>query len=359
MAVMVLTLGLGLAPAQAGSGQPGGGPPGGGLLGLPTSIPLGPLQLPLLPPIQLPAIPLPAIPLPAIPGLTAPPGPAGGPLAPDGLGAYRGLGGWVSLYGYGSPGDPAPDAIVSQMAGRGVQTLFVQTARWNSGADLDDPAQLGGLIDAAHAQGMKVVGWYLPGFANLATDIRRSEAVLTYVSPGGGRFDGFAADVEDHSATATLQQFNAGITAYAQALRAAVPVGTTLGAIVPDARNNQRAPAHWAGFPWPQIGADFDVVEPMAYWSVTKPNATCLRTSLDVTAYMDAVISTTESLMGVARPIAPMGGISNCVTRQEVSQYVAALQAHGALGGGLYDFWTLQARPDAGALWSDLAALKG
>ncbi|HEU5001286.1 MAG TPA: hypothetical protein VFW71_00715 [Actinomycetota bacterium] len=348
-ALLALILLVGVTPAWADGGQPGGG-----LLGLPTSIPLGPLQLPLLPPIQLPNIQL-----PAIPGLTAPGSAAAGPLAPDGLAAYRGLGAWISLYGYGNPGDPAPDAIVSQMASRGVQTIFVQTARWTSGGDLDFPGALGALIDDAHAQGMKVVGWYLPGFANVTTDIRRSAAVLTYVSPGGGRFDGFAADIEDHGATGSLQQFNAGITAYAQGLRAAVPAGTTLGAIVPDARNDKRAPAHWAGFPWPQIGADFDVVEPMAYWTVTKANATCQKVSMDVTAYMDDVIATTESLMGVTRPMAPMGGISNCVTQPEVTQYVAALQAHGAIGGGLYDFWSLQARPDAGTLWSDLAGLRG
>ncbi|MGH2717849.1 MAG: hypothetical protein ACRDJU_04640, partial [Actinomycetota bacterium] len=215
----------------------------------------------------------------------------------------------------------------------------------------------GELIDEAHAQGLKVVGWYLPGFGNDATDVQRSLAVLTYTSPGGGHFDGFAADIEDHGDTATTAQFNSGIIAYAQALRAAVPVGTILGAIVPDAKNNERAPAHWAGFPWPQIADNFDVILPMSYWSVTKSPSSCLSTQVDVTSYMNQVVSTTDSLMGQSKPLAPMGGIADCDTAKEISEYVGVLQATGAIGGGLYDFPTLQARSDATGLWSELQPL--
>lgn len=318
---------------------------------LPTTLPLPPLALPGLPVVQLPPLSLPPI---NLPGAPAPPATT---TAPAGNAAYAGLGAWIDLYHYGTAADDAPATVVASIAAHGARTLYIETARWNSTAPLDHPAALGGFLDAAHASGLRVVGWYMPGFADTARDVARSVAVMDFSSPGGQHFDGFAADIEDRSATRTQDQFNAGIAAYAQAVRSAVPAGTTLGAIVPDARNNQRAPAHWAGFPWSAIGDNFDVVLPMAYWSVTKSTRTCLSTQMDVTAYINQVIDLTDALMGRSRPIAPMGGIASCDTSQEVAQYVATLAARGAVGGGLYDFYATEANPHAGTLWSELAGL--
>ena len=345
--------GLGARSFAAGSQDSSGPAPSL----LPTTLTLPPISLPALP-LGLPSVPpvqLPPVALPALPPLIGPQTAAA--TAPAGLGAYRGLAGWVDLYHYGVPGAPSPAAAVAQMAARRVHTLYIETARWNSGGDLDHPADLGAYLDAAHTHGMQVVGWYLPGFADIATDVRRSQAVLGFLSATGQRFDGFAADIEDRSATGTLSRFNNGITAYSQALRGAVAPGTVLGAIVPDAKNNERAPAHWAGFPWSQIGASYDVVVPMAYWSVNKNRATCLSNQMDVTSYINEVIDRTTAALGQSRPIAPMGGISNCDTQQEVAQYVSTLRARGAIGGGLYDFELLEARADAGTLWAALDGL--
>jgi len=73
--------------------------------------------------------------------------------------------------------------------------------------------------------------------------------------------------VTDLPATEVLSRFNAGIAEYSSRLRQ-LEGGATLGAIVPDAKNNQRAPEYWAGFPWPQIAARYDVVLPMASWAL-------------------------------------------------------------------------------------------
>jgi hypothetical protein len=358
-ACALLTLGIvgGFGARSFAAGTSGtGAPPTQGLL--PTTVSLPPISLSPLP-APLPAVPpvdVPPVTLPALPPLI---GSASSAVASAGRGAYRGLGAWVDLYHYGVAGSPPPASVVAEMAGRGVRTIYIETARWTSAGDLDHPAELGAFLDAAHARGLKVVGWYLPGFADTGTDVRRSLAVLTFTSPGGQHFDGFAADIEDRSATATQDQFNAGIATYAKALRSAVAPGTTLGAIVPDAKNDERAPAHWAGFPWPQIGDSFDVVLPMAYWSVTKYQSTCLATQMDVTSYINEVIDETDALMGQSKPIAPMGGISNCDTQQEVAEYVSTLRARGAIGGGLYDFELLEARPDAGTIWGELSGLNG
>ena len=266
---------------------------------------------------------------------------------------FWGLGSWVDLYDYGHPGNASPEAIIDEMAARGVRTAYVQTARWNTPQDIVDPGAVGGFIQRAHDRGMKVVGWYMPGFADLDLDIRRSMAVLQYTSPRGDRFDGMAPDIEDRAAVGgSRDSFNAGIVAYSQRLRAAVPQGTILAAIVPDAKNNERAPNRWAGFPWPEIARDYDVVMPMAYWSVAKPLRGCTQIQSDAGAYTREVMDKTLRLMGTARPIHIIGGIADCVTPEEVHGYVEAALQTGAIGGGLYDWATNNSNGARETLWS-------
>jgi hypothetical protein len=233
------------------------------------------------------------------------------------------------------------------------------------------------------------VGWYVPGFGDIDHDVRASLAVLAYTSPGGQHFDGFAADIEDRSAivqatrrtvtvtvpwhrgcgrtcTATtvvdapavdvLARFDAGITEYSRRLRRSVPVGTALGAIVPDAQNDELSPPYWAGFPWPAMAAGYDVVLPMAYWSVNKP-ASCPRT--DAAAYIRDVVAKTQALMGTSKPIHPIGGVADCLRAQDVSTYVDATKAAGSIGGSLYDFLTIQSNPEQDVFWQALRRLNG
>jgi hypothetical protein len=295
----------------------------------------------------------------------------------------------VDWYDYGHAGAMDPAAIVDQLAQRGVRTLFLQTGLWNQSPDILKPGVVDTFLDRAHARGIRVVGWYLPGFADIDHDIRASLAVLAHTSQSGQHFDGFAPDIEDRSAieqagrhTITvsvppsracprgctntvvvdaspvdvLARFNAGITEYSRRLRQSAPAGTALGAIVPDAKNDARAPAYWAGFPWPEMAARYDVVLPMAYWSVNKP-AAC--PAADAASYIRDVVAMTRSLMGSPRPIHPIGGIADCLKTQDVTTYVDATKAAGSIGGSLYDFLTIQASPDKDAFWSALGRLNG
>jgi len=202
------------------------------------------------------------------------------------------------------------------------------------------------------------VGWYLPGFADLERDVRRSLAVLTFRSPSNSGFDGFAPDIEDSTEVGGDQgRFNAGIAEYSRRLRASVPPGTVLGAIVPDARNNERAPGGWAGFPWPEVGHNFDVILPMAYWSVTKDPATCRTIQVDAASYIRDVVAKTTALMGMERPMHPIGGIADCNTAEEIAGYAAAVRDTGSLGGSIYDFVTNNDTPLKDALWGALGSI--
>lgn len=332
------------APARARAGASvgkAGAPAPGPQLTFPPATPPPLLQLP-------PELPDPLEPQP--PTRSSPP-------VPD-LMPYTGLGAWVDVYDYGQPEDPRPEAIIDEMARRGVRTLYLQTSRWTSPSDMTYPQAVGPMLDLAHSRGLKVVGWYLLGLGNIERDVRRSRAVLDFVSPSGGRFNGFAADIEEHAEVRNdRSQFNAGIVRYSEQLRAAVPPDTVLGAIVPDAKNNERAPAHWDGFPWPEIGRYYDVIMPMAYWSVTKSKNLdrCRSTQMDAAAYMREVIEKTERLMGVGKPFHPAGGIADCGTPEEVSGYVNALRERGCLGGSLYDFMTTNAHPQRERMWEALS----
>ncbi|HLF70047.1 MAG TPA: hypothetical protein VI541_03725, partial [Actinomycetota bacterium] len=269
--------------------------------------------------------------------------------------AYRGLGAWVDVFDYSLGNHMDVAAAVSEMSSRGVRTLYLETSRWKEPQAFVDAATADLFIERAHAVGIKVVGWYLPGFGDIDRDIQRSLAVLQHSTPSGHRFDGLAPDIENRQEVSQDRlAFNAGIIEYSKRLRAAVPAGTVLGAIVVDAKNNERAPERWAGFPWPEIAKYYDIVMPMAYWSVTKKDCSV---QYDAGAYINDVVAKTEALMGTSKPMHIIGGIANCTTTQEVEQYVAALRAVGSLGGGLYDFQTTQARPEKDQFWASLAGL--
>jgi hypothetical protein len=291
--------------------------------------------------------PVPTTPKPAAPKPVAAPA-----AVPANLSTYQGLGAWVSLYDFDFTKAPIdPKDAVSEMAGRGVQTLYLQTSRWNLPDDITDSDKIGDFIEAAHAHGIRVVGWYLPGFADVGLDVRRSLAVLHFTTPKGQHFDGLAPDIEDKSAVNhNVAAFDAGIVAYSKALRSAAGSGVALGAIVPDAVNNQRYPAGWVGFPWPEIARDYDVIMPMGYWSVTK--SSCSQ-SYDAGAYTRNVAATTTSLMGVTKPMLVVGGVGDCVTTGEVQGYVTAAKATG-IGASIYSFETLQHNAGASAMWKAL-----
>jgi hypothetical protein len=277
----------------------------------------------------------------------------GGVVSPGGLDAYRGMGAWIDLYDYVIRTQIDAAATAADLKRRGVRTLYLQTGRWNIPVDIANASAASALIEAAHAQGISVVGWYLPGFADLERDVRASLAVLNFRTPAGQGFDGFAADIEDNRAVGgRLAAFNAGVAAYSAKLRREAPPGAVLGAIVPDAKNNLRAPGLWAGFPWPDIAREYDVVMPMAYWSVVKRGCTAATSNAE--AYMREVMSLTQGQMGTPKPLHPIGGIADCTTAREIEEYVNVGLEQGWIGGSIYDVLTTNANPHGEGMWQHL-----
>jgi hypothetical protein len=274
-------------------------------------------------------------------------------LGPSGrnVSAYSGVGTWIDLYDWGKPGTPSIEQLVETASWRGVKTIYLQTGRWNIPEDVALAPWIGEFIDRSTPKGIKVVAWYLPGFANLDVDLHRSMAAINYVSPEGRRFDGFAPDIEDPRGVGrNMAAFNWGIIEYSRRLRESVAPDYALGAITLDARNNERAPDTWGGHPWPEIGHYYDIVLPMAYWTVTKPGP-CLANQVDSAFYMRDVIQKTRGLMGRWDiPVHPIGGIADCNTAEEVSAYVDVALEQKWTGVSLYDLLTIETHPNRDAI---------
>ena len=241
------------------------------------------------------------------------------------LSAYRGLGTWIDMFNE-RPWDH-PGAATEKMALKGVSTVYIETSNYKKWNDLYRPTQLGKFIDAAHAQGLKIVAWYLPSFDNFRKDFRRSRAAIDFRSSTGQTFDGFALDIEA-TVEPDIAQRNRKMLRLSRAIREYVGATYTLGAIVPDATSR-----YWPSFPYAQVDQTFDVFLPMAYFTYTTHGTTAVRRYV---RYNVAAIRTGTRDADV--PIHAIGGIAGETHRGDTKGFTQAVRNNGLLGGSLYDF---------------------
>jgi len=255
---------------------------------------------------------------------------------------FRGLATWVDVLDYGSL---APSALVDMKAS-GVRTLLLSTARFNSPSDFFDETEMGQWLDRAHQLGIKVVGWYVPAYGDMARDVRRTVAVANYVSPGGQRFDAVGVDIERFGASGEVDRstFNARVVPHLTTVRSRS--AAVVGAIVPspfatDPGNN------WTGFPWAGVGANSDVVVPMALWSFRRNANGTAFTAAQVHDWVLSQIERAQSLTG--RRVHVEGGVDDPgtentpVTVARVQAFVKAVSDGAAIGGSHYDYATTRA----------------
>ncbi|HLM63092.1 MAG TPA: hypothetical protein VK306_02240 [Acidimicrobiales bacterium] len=263
---------------------------------------------------------------------------------------FRGLGTWVDVFDYPSL-DPA--TAVPAMRSRGVRVLYLATARFNGTTDLFDAAEAGQWLDIAHANGMRVVGWYLPAYGDMDRDVRRTVAVAQFVSPGGQRFDAVGVDIERLDEV-SLAQFNTALVTHLRFVRELVD--TSIGAIVPSPFGTD-AGNRWAGFPWAAVGQNSEVVVPMALWSFrSNPDGSAYSADQVYTWVLDQV---TRARTMTGRRVSVEGGVlgepnpeRTPVTLDRVRRFVDAALDGGAIGGSNYDYLTT-----LDTFWPELARL--
>ncbi len=266
-----------------------------------------------------------------------------GAAEPRDTSAYQGLGTWVDIW------DGAqwakPEAAVARMRDLGVTTLYLETSNYSQAVDLLRPAALGRFVDAAHANGIRIVAWYLPSLANVTRDLRRSLAAVRFRSPKGEPFDSFALDIEAKVVPSAAKR-SVRLLGLSRALRKAVGPDYPLGAIIPSPRGMQLRPDYWPRFPYAGLARSYDVFMPMGYFTYRYKTAAATR------AYTKANLEILRAETGdEALAVHAVGGLAGPATVAQVRAFATAAADEGALGASLYDYATTSA-----AQWRALSA---
>ncbi|HEX2381746.1 MAG TPA: hypothetical protein VHI95_03855, partial [Acidimicrobiales bacterium] len=264
-----------------------------------------------------------------------------GPTARD-TRAYAGQAAWVDAFDFGPAYQKAgaqpsvTPAVVDEMAAHGVRTLFLQATRADSNqpGGFVDRALVAEILVRAHRDGMRVVGWYLPTFADTDADLARMTSVARF-NVLGHRFDGLAADIEDVDTVADVDVRNQRLVELSKRIRADVG-SEALGAIVlPPVLTEVVNPNRWPDFPWSQLAPLYNVWLPMSYWT--------FRTNSS--GYHDGYTYNDESIRRLRADLEDpdalvhgIGGIGDTATAGEITRFVQSLFDNHAIGGSLYDW---------------------
>ncbi len=245
--------------------------------------------------------------------------------------AYRGAGAWIDIWDGQVLADPV--GTVDGLSLNGVRTIYVETANYRTprSTSIADPVARAALIDAAHANGMRVVAWYLPGFKDLRRDLQRSLDAIRFTTVAGGHIDSFALDIEA-SVVRSIATRNRRALKLSKRIRSAVGRQYPLGAIVPDQRSTSVSlPSVWPRFPYRRLRRYYDVFLPMSYsthrgkgsgfvYTYTRANVQYLRLATGDPALAVHVI----------------GGLANKLSTAEDEAVVQAALDEGTLGASFY-----------------------
>ncbi len=279
--------------------------------------------------------------VPPPPPTTVPPPPP--PPPARSLSMYNGLGTWIDVYDwsvtFGKDGALVDANTVDQMAAAGVQTLYVQTSKWDAPTDVLEPERLVPIIERARAKGMRVVAWYLPTFEDPQRDMARLMAASRLP------VDALAVDIESLKRK-DVPERNRRLIEISTNLRRELP-DVSLGAIpYPPVVTDVINPRLWPDFPWSALAPLYDIWLPMSYQSDRKESS----------GYRDSYKYTSENIdrmrahLGLPdAPVHAIGGIADRTGPHDVAGLHRASLERGAIGGSLYDWRTTGAQ-----LWSHL-----
>jgi hypothetical protein len=220
------------------------------------------------------------------------------------------------------------------MEAHGVRTLFLETSNYHWPSALNRPEAMGALIEEAHARGIRVVGWYLPGFKEPAKDYKRSMAAVDFRSPAGQAFDSFTLDIEA-SIVKDVDVRSSRLRTLSRRIRAAVGARYPLGACIPSPAGMVMHASYWPRFPYKALAGVYDVFVPMGYYTYHGDG------------YANAYRDTRDNLRIIREktgrasiPIHVIAGDGAKSSGGETTAYVRALRENGALGGSMYDWAT-------------------
>ena len=259
--------------------------------------------------------------------------PAAPPRTGGDLSSFQGMGTWVDIY---DSSWSRPRDAVKAMAARGVRTLYLETSNYNRSSPFVYREKTAAFVDAAHARGIRIVAWYLPGFADIDLDFHRAMAAIRFRTDRGNAFDAFGLDIESPEVRDPDLR-SQRLVQLSQRIRDAVG-GYPLGAIIASPRGMERNPTYWPDFPYANVAAIYDVFLPMTYysWRVSGLDGARWYTSKNIEIIRREVGSDQE-------PIHVIGGIANESSDGETRGFVQAVREHGIIGASFYTFPTTSA----------------
>ncbi|MBW3611374.1 MAG: hypothetical protein KY438_07570 [Actinobacteria bacterium] len=265
------------------------------------------------------------------------------PSGPD-VSAYSGVGTWVDAFDY-APAYHRPREgpllvpdDVDAMAARGVRTLFLQAARLDerSPEGIVDRAVVATFVERAHDNGMDVVGWYLPKFADVEADLANLRLIRDF-DVEGQRFDGIAVDIEYRRDVPDHAERNRRLIDLSRRFREEAP-DHALGAIVyPPVLFEDIRPGFWPDFPWKELVKSYDVWLPMVYWTEIAAESSYGEGYRYTEAGMRTLIA---NLGEPSALIHAIGGVADASTVDDFEGFVRAAGETDVLGFSMYDYRT-------------------
>jgi hypothetical protein len=272
-----------------------------------------------------------------------------GPVAePWTLEPHQGLAAWVDAFDWSNAlGGETPvvdEDDFGAMADLGIQTVYLQTSHLGVPDQVIlEQERVEGLIDAAHDNGLSVVAWYLPRLEDVDADLERLLASAEL------DVDGLAVDIESTAVEDPVER-NARLLELNEALRSELPDRVIAGITLSAVHLQEVNPAFWPDFPWADVAETYDLLMPMAYWSIRLPEWR------DGSRYVGENIDRIRA--ATADPDLPLhviGGIADGAEVADVQGMLHAIDAReGILGASLYDWAT--ASPQQWATLSPLRA---
>jgi hypothetical protein len=263
-------------------------------------------------------------------------------LPPSGIAAVRGKGAWLAF-----SGDPIDDNAYTKLdvdqivaTAKAAGLRYVELRLAYGAFDQVTPAAkptIDRLIDRLDEAGIAVVGWTVPrelAFDDLAANV----AVAQYRTPSGHGITGLAVDVErGEEFMGEGPRGYAALSGYLRELRAALGPHVLLVATVEDPFLEHLDEKK---YPYAEIAAPADVIQPMTYWRMLGP--------WDSDAKVRRVVDGSSALLHqlAGRPIEiNIGAQTTPLSRlgapspNEIATSIEASRRIGALGVTFYD-WT-------------------
>jgi hypothetical protein len=241
---------------------------------------------------------------------------------------FEGLGVWVDIYDQEAWSDP--DGAIETMAANGARTLYLQSSNADRDVAFVHPDETAAFLEAAHDRGVAVIAWYLPHLTDLDRDRDRARAAISFASPRGDRFDGFALDIESPAVRDPLRR-SERLVRLSEHLRRIAGDRYPLGAIVPSPVRLAEDEAYWPGFPWGALARTYDAVLPMTYFTFRAHGPA------ETVTYVTRAVEEIRAGVGSDEvPIHVIGGLARDMTVPETRAFVRAVRAAGTIGASSY-----------------------